>query len=73
MEFNGGDRKMLCIMPKRKEKTERLFAEIPMSLMDGLRELADRNDRTLKGELSVAIKRHLRDNGKLPAAEDEDE
>jgi hypothetical protein len=55
-------------MPKPKRSTDRhkqktVSFRLPEALMDSFRSLADRNRRTLSGEVRIAIENHLAANG----------
>jgi hypothetical protein len=49
---------------KNEEEVEALYVELPVSLMERFRQLAEENDRTLKGEVSRALEGHLERHGK---------
>lgn len=54
-------------MPKPKRSTDRhkqktVSFRLPEELMDSFRSLADRNRRTLSGEVRIAIENHLAAN-----------
>jgi predicted DNA-binding protein len=52
--------------PKRttdRHKQKTVSFRLPEGLMDSFRKLADRNRRTLSGEVRIAIENHLAANG----------
>jgi hypothetical protein len=59
-------------MPKRnsdRRKQKTVSFRLPEALMDLFRTLADRNRRTLSGEVRIAIENHLAANG-VPSGEE---
>ena len=59
-------------MPKRnsdRHKQKTVSFRLPESLMELFRTLADRNRRTLSGEVRIAIENHLVANG-VPTGEE---
>jgi hypothetical protein len=52
--------------PMRQPKSTMLAVRLPTELADALRKFAEENERSVSGELRLAVKRHL-EAGKVTA------